>query len=163
MRIRPFLPLVSLALSLTAHAQGTVPTFTQGAYTLVGQSPAQNTVTTIPTVLVPVNLVFEAKKVEGSSFVMDAKQDVPRVLHSPIFTPIAFAAAGKTQYADALLRTTFPSATNWHTQLSKPEIKPVTLTIPVGFGYILTSQKTHTSFAVADLEFVQRALFQQLP
>ena len=163
MRIRPFLPLVSLALSLIAHAQGTVPTFTQGAYTLAGQSPTQNTVTTIPTLLVPITLVFESKQVAGSSFTMDAKQDVPHVLHSPIFTPTAFPTAGKTQYADALLRTTFPAATNWHTRFAEPTVKPVTITIPAGFGYILTSQKTHTSFAVADLEFVQRELFKQLP
>jgi hypothetical protein len=95
-----------------AHAQGTVPTFERDAggrsYTLVGRDPAQGGVTVIPTVLVPLSLSFDAKKTAGKPFVMDAGVDVPRVLHSPVFSKFAFASAGATQYADAMLRTTFP-------------------------------------------------------
>ncbi|MGC1461358.1 MAG: chitinase [Terracidiphilus sp.] len=149
------------------HAQGTVPTFDRAAggrsYTLVGRDPAQGGVTVIPTVLVPISLSFDAKKIAGKPFIMDAGADVPRVLHSPVFSKFAFASAGATQYADAMLRTTFPKADGWHTLLGKPEVKPLTITIPVGFGYVLTSKKTGRSVAVVDVEFLQKELFKQLP
>ena len=62
-----------------------------------------------------------------------------------------------------MLRTTFPKADGWHTLLGKPEVKPVKITVPAGYGYILTSKKTGGSFAVVDIEFLQRELFKQLP
>jgi len=150
-----------------AHAQGTVPTFERAAggssYTLVGHDPAQGGSTTIPTVLVPITLSFDAKKTAGKSFLMDASADVPRVLSSPVFSKFVFASAGATQYADALLRTTFPKAEGWHTLLGKPEVMPVKITIPVGYGYVLTSKTSSRSFAVVDVEFLQKELFKQLP
>ncbi len=111
------------------------------SYTLVGRDPAQGGVTVIPTVLVPISLSFDAKKTAGKPFIMDAGFDVPRVLRSPVFSKFAFASAGATQYADAMLRTTFPKTEGWHTLLGKPEVKPLTITIPVGFGYVLTSKR----------------------
>ena len=125
--------------------------------------PAQGGTTTIPTVLVPITLSFEAKKTAGKPFVMDAAPDVPRVLRSPVFSKFAFPSGGTTQYADAMLRTTFPKADGWHTLLGKPEVKPVKITVPAGYGYILTSKKTGGSFAVVDIEFLQKELFKQLP
>lgn len=148
-------------------AQGTVPTFRyaagQGSYTLLGGDPAQEVTTTISTVLVPVTLAFEAKKTGSSPFIMDAAPDVSRVLRSPVFANFAFPGGGTTQYADAMLRTTFPKHERWHTLLGKPEVKAVRITVPVGYGYILTSKKSGRSFAVADLEFVQGELFKQVP
>jgi hypothetical protein len=95
-----------------ACAQGTVPTFErlagQAKYVLAGGDPALGGITTIPIVLVPVTLAFEAKKTGGKAFVMDAARDVPRVLQSPVFSKFAFTSGGTTQYADAMLRTTFP-------------------------------------------------------
>ncbi|MGC2161145.1 MAG: glycosyl hydrolase family 18 protein [Silvibacterium sp.] len=165
MKFISLLSLFVLPLGLS-HAQ-TVPTFKitvgQSSYTLAGSDPSQGQTTTIPTVLVPVTLSFEAKKVDGRPFVMDASSDVSRVLRSPVFSKAAFASGGHTQYADAMLRTTFPGAAGWHTLLGQPEIKPVTITIPASYGYILTSKKTGASFAVADIEYVQKQLFQQLP
>jgi chitinase len=160
--------LFLLLLSLyPAHAQGTVPTFEYAdggsSYTLVGRYPAQGGVTTLPTVLVPITLSFDAKKTAGKPFLMDASADVPLILRSPIFSKFAFASGGATQYADAMLRTTFPKADGWHTLLGKPEVKPVKITVPVGYGYILTSKKTRRSFAVVDVEFLQKELFKQLP
>jgi chitinase len=93
---------------------------------------------------------------------MDATPDVPRILASPIFSPFDFGPAGTTQYADALLRTTFPNAKNWHTLLAKPEVKPIKITIPAGNGYVLTSKKDNATVAILDLEFIQE-LFKQLP
>ena len=100
MRIKPICLLFLLALSLqSAHAQGTVPTFVhtvgQGSYTLVGRDPAQGGTTTIPTVLVPVTLSFEAKKTDGKPFVMDAAADVSHVLRSPIFSKFAFPSGDR--------------------------------------------------------------------
>lgn len=158
--------LLALPLQL-AHAQGTVPTFHHAAgpnsYTLLGGEPAQDVTTQIPTVLVPVMLSFEAKKTAGKPFVMDAAQDVPPLLRSPVFSQFAFPSGGATQYADALLRTTFPKRDQWHTLLGKPEVKPVRITVPAGYGYILTSKQSGRSLAVVDIEFLQREIFQQLP
>lgn len=150
-----------------ACAQGTVPTFHkvigEASYTLVGTDPVQGSTTTIPTLLVPVTLSFEAKSVNGRAFVLDAIPDVPRLLRSPIFASFEFRSGGKTQYADAMLRTTFPGADGWHTLLGRPEVKPVKITIPAGYGYILTSGKTGGALAVADIEYVQKELFRQVP
>ncbi|MBZ5621287.1 MAG: chitinase [Acidobacteriia bacterium] len=168
MRSKSICLLFLLVLPLHfAHAQGTVPTFQyavgQGSYTLVGRDPAQGGTTTIPTVLVSVSLSFDAKKTAGKPFIMDAAPDVPRVLRSPVFSKFAFPSGGTTQYADAMLRTTFPKADRWHTLLGKPEVKAVRITVPVGYGYVLTSKKTGGSFAVVDVEFLQKELFKQLP
>ncbi|WP_263358454.1 chitinase [Acidicapsa ligni] len=176
MRIKSLCLLVLLALSpltfAAAHAQqgtnaGTVPTFQHtigsSSYTLVGRDPAQGGTTAIPTVLVPITLSFEAKKTAGKPFAMDAASDVPGILSSPIFTRFAFTPGEKTQYADALLRTTFPRQGGWHTLLDKPEVKPLKITIPIGFGYVLTSQKSGQSLAVVDVQFLQKELFKQLP
>src|ERR1035437_6455918 len=150
-----------------ARAQSTVPTFQQAAgqgfYTLLGQDPARGGATTIPTVLVPMTLSFDAKKTAGKPFIMAAAQDVPRILRSPVFSKFAFPSGGTTQYADAMLRTTFPRAAGWHTLLGKPEVKPIKITVPAGYGYILTSKKTGGSFAIVDVEFLQKELFRQLP
>jgi len=166
MRINSTYLLFLLPLHL-ARAQGTVPTFQhssgQGSYTLAGGDPVQGGTTTIPTVLVPITLSFDAKKTAGKPFVMDAAPDVPRVLRSPVFSKFAFPSGGATQYADAMLRTTFPKAVGWHTLLGKPAVKPLKITVPAGDGYILTSMKTGESFAVVDVEFLQKELFKQLP
>ena len=163
---------VSLIFLLVASmhslcAQDTVPTFQsvvgQGAYTLVGNDPAQAGTTTIPTVLVPVTLSFAAKRAAAKPLAMDPTADVPRILRSPVFSNFAFPSGGATQYADAMLRTTFPKADGWHTLLSKPDVKPVKITIPIGYGYVLTSRKTGGSFAVVDIEFLQKELFKQVP
>jgi chitinase len=168
MRMRSVSLLLLLLVSLrVAQAQGTVPTFKhtvgQTTYTLVGRDPGQGGTTTIPTVLVPIALSFESKKVDGKPFVLNAATDTRSILASPIFSRFAFARGNTTQYADAMLRTTFPTANRWHTLLDKPEVKPITITVPSADGYILTSRKKGRSFAVVDLEFVQRELFKQIP
>ncbi len=168
MRIKSIGLLSLLVLPLQfVGAQSTVPTFQhalgQGSYTLVGGDPAQGGTTTIPTVLVPITLSFDAKKQAGKPFIMDAAPDIPPVLRSPVFSKFAFPSGGVTQYADAMLRTTFPNAEGWHTLLGKPDVKPAHIAVPVGYGYILTSKKTGGSFAVVDVEFLQKELFKQLP
>ncbi len=168
MRFNPIGLLFLLAVPLHfAHAQSSVPTFQhtagQGSYTFLGRDPAQGGTTGIPTMLVPITLSFDARKTDGKPFIMDAATDVQRILRSPVFSRFAFPSGGTTQFADAMLRTTFPKADGWHTLLDTPELKPVKITVPVGYGYILTSKKTGSSFAVMDIEFLQKELFRQLP
>src|SRR5882757_9257741 len=111
MRLKSTCLLFLLALLLrSARAQSVAPTFQhafgQGSYTVVGADPTQGHITTIPTVLVPITLSFDAKKHAGKSFIMDAAPDVSPVLRSPIFSKFAFPLGGATQYADAMLRAT---------------------------------------------------------
>jgi chitinase len=165
MQIRS-LQLLSLVTLRLAIAQGTVPTFeySVGAakYVLVGGDPARGGITTVPTVLVPVTLAFEGKKIAGRPSMMEATPDVPRVLDSPVFSNFRFPSGGTTQYADAMLRTTFPAADSWHTLLGKADVRAVKITIPAGYGYVLTSKASGRSFAIVDIEFLQKELFKQL-
>jgi chitinase len=167
---------VLLVLQLNvSRAQGTIPTFRRTAgsasYVLPGGDPVKGGATTIPTVLVPIALYFEAggtvgreaRRTAGKPFIMNAEPDVPGVLRSPVFANFAFPSGGATQYADAMLRATFPAADGWHTYLGKPEVKQVKITVPVGFGYILTSKQSGGALAVADIEFLQRELFKLVP
>jgi chitinase len=168
MRIHSICLFFLLALLTgSVYADGTVSTFQhtfgKSVYMLAGRDPAQGGTITIPTVLVPITLSFETRKIAGHDFVMDAAPDIPRVLDSPIFSKFGFPSGGTTQYADALLRTTFPNAGEWHTLLGKPEVKAIKINIPLGFGYILTSKKTGRPFAVVDIEYLQRELFKRLP
>jgi len=144
-----------------------VPTFTrtvgQSTYTLAGHNPADGGTTNIQTVLVPITLSFDASKPTGKPAIMDASPDVPSILRSPIFSKFRFSSENTTQYADAMLRATFPDSRDWHTLLEKPHVHPVKIAVPVGYGYILTSKKSGRSFAVVDLEFLQKELFKLLP
>lgn len=159
--------VLGILLVKAATAQGTVPTFRYSAgeasYTLAGGDPAKGGTTTIPTVLVPVTLAFEGKKIAGKPFVMDAARQAGRITGSPVFTATPFPAGGSAQYADAMLRATFPKAADWHTVLGQPEVRPLRITVPAGYGYILTAKQSGRSMAIADVEFVQREIFKQVP
>ena len=160
--------LIFCALSgCAASGQGTVATFqyrTGGlSYTLAGRDPAQGGTTVIPVVLVPLTLSFEAGRRHGAPFTMDAAPDVQRILRSPVFARFGFGPAGNTQYADAMLRTMFPAAKQWHVLLGKPRIEPLKVAVPVGYGYVLYSKRTGTSLAMADAEFLEREIFRRIP
>ncbi|HEX4038582.1 MAG TPA: glycosyl hydrolase family 18 protein [Acidobacteriaceae bacterium] len=170
----PLVVLLVLSGGL-AFGQGTAPTFRynpgHGLVTLPGRDPAQSGTeagtTVIPTVLVPVRLEFDTRQTSGKPFTLDAAGDVPRVLQSPIFAKAAFGSQGTTQYVDAMLRATVvpgvaETAAGWHTLLGRPEVRPVTVKIPPGYGYVLTSKRTGTAMGMADQEYVQRAIFQQI-
>ena len=149
------------------RAQGTAPTFRydtgHGSVTLPGRDPSQGGTTVIPTVLVPVRLQFAAGHTAGKPVTLDAAGDVPRLLRSPVFANVPFAAEGATQYADALLRATVGSAAGWHTILGQPEVRQLTVEIPPGYGYVLTSKRTRTLLAMVDAEYLQKQIFRQIP
>jgi chitinase len=149
------------------YGQGTAPTFRynkgQSSLTLPGRDPAQGGTTVIPTVLVPVRLEFDAGPNGGKPLTLDAAGDFRLVLRSPVFSKAAFGAEGTTQYIDAMLRGTAETAGQWHTLLGQPEVLPVTVEVPVGDGYVLTSKRTGTQLGMADAEYVQRAIFKQIP
>ena len=161
-----FLLIVSLGVAAaTGYGQGTAPIFryntNHGMVTLPGRDPAQGGTTVIPTLLVPVRLRFDARS--DKPLILDAAVDLPRVLNSPVFSKGTFGTEEPTEYADAMLRATTGTAAGWHTLLGKPAVHPVTVEIPTGYGYVLTSKRTRTRLGMADAEYVQRAIFQQIP
>jgi chitinase len=168
MRIAPFLSVFFIVLaSGVGFGQGTAPAFRydtgHGQITLPGRDPAQDGTTVIPTVLVPVRLRFDAGQPLGKPLTLDSAADVPRVLRSPVFAKVPFAAQERTQYADALLRATVGTAATWHTLLAQPQVRPVTVDIPPGYGYVLTSKRTGTRLGMVDVEYVQQEIFRQIP
>jgi chitinase len=151
----------------------TIPTFTnsfvtngkQYSYTVAGQKPEAGGTTTIPTVVVPLSLFFEASGGRsGNKVVMNVEDEVPVILHSPIFERHTFRT-GNTQYGDALQRAQFYKAakSGWHTLLGPPQLAPpIRIDVPAANGYVLHSKRTGKSLAVVDLDFVQKQLLQHL-
>ena len=167
MRIARFLLMIVLMLQAEAgYGQGTAPTFRyntgQGTVALPGRDPALGGTTLIPTVLVPVRLQFAARQPAGKPISLDGAEDVPELLGSPVFSKAAFGAEAPTQYMDAMLRATTGTRAEWHTLLGQPEVRPVTVEIPAGYGYMLTSKRTGTELAMVDAEYVERAIFQRI-
>ncbi|HEX5410769.1 MAG TPA: glycosyl hydrolase family 18 protein [Terriglobia bacterium] len=151
-----------------------VPTFTRSftaagreyQYTVVGKDPGEGGTATIPTVVVPVSLVFDAPADKAAKAVeVSTADDVEKVVQSPIFQKHAFAT-GDTQYGDAIQRAQFykeASARDWHTMLGQPRVaSPMQIAIPPANGYLLASKKTGHSLAIVDLDFVQKKLFDGL-
>jgi chitinase len=147
--------------------QGTAPTFqfntAHGVVTLPGRDPRRSGTTVIPTVLVTVRLHFLAPPAEKAPAILDAAADAPRLLHSPVFSKVTFGAGETTQYLDAMLRATTKTASGYHTLLGTPQVRAVTVEIPPGYGYMLTSKRTGTHLGMADVEYVQREIFRQIP
>jgi chitinase len=183
-RFHPVVVCVLLALcvvlspackkSAPAGPQISVPTFTRSFtaagrdyhYTVAGRDPSQGGTTTIPTLLVPVSLVFDGSTDKaGKKLEISAAPDAPKVVQSPIFQKHAFAT-GDTQYGDAIQRAQFykeAEAKDWHTLLGQPRVtSPLQIIIPPANGYVLTSKKTGHSLALVDLNYVQKELFKGL-
>jgi hypothetical protein len=95
----------ALAQNPPSQSVRTVPTFIgsfvtngkQYSYTVAGQRPESGGTTTIPTVLVPLSLSFEASgRRSKHKPVMNAEGDVSKMLHSPIFRKFAFATGASS-------------------------------------------------------------------
>jgi chitinase len=151
----------------------TVPTFTGSfvtnakrySYTVAGRKPESGGTTTIPSVIVPLSLSFEASGGPGGhKSAMSAVGDLAKILLSPVFQKFAFAT-GNTQYGDAVQRAEFGGATHpeWHTLLGQPQLtRPIQIDVPAANGYVLHSRRTGESLAIVDLDFVQKQLFKKL-
>ena len=154
----------------------TVPTFTGSfvtdgkrySYTIAGQKPESGGTTTIPTVVVPLSLSFDASaNGQRNKVVMNAEGDVRAILDSPIFQEFPFAT-GKTQYGDAVQRAQFyktakEAAKEWHTLLGRPQVAtPMQIDVPAANGYVLHSQRTGKSLGIVDLDFIEKQLFEHL-
>jgi len=164
-----FLVLLGL-LPVPLRAQGSLPSFTHlsgdATYTVLGHDPAKGGIAHVPVTLVPILLTFEASKGVTFSPVLD----IPKIVRSPIFVNHGFAT-GTTQYADALLRTSFyktadsaNTLSNWHTLLAKPTVAPVLrIQIPTGYGYTLSDRRASRTMAVVDVEWLQKKVFDVVP
>lgn len=164
MRVHWFcLSLLGTLSVIAAHAQGTVPLFQHSfgdqTFTLAGGDPATGATTSISVTLVPLKLTFPGVQ----PVALDASTDVRALLASPLFKRFPFPTGGNTQYTDALLRSTLGTSAAGHTLLAKPSVKAVTIQIPAGYGYVLSSKKNRGKIAVVDMQYVQRELFKQLP
>lgn len=164
----------AIAQSAPPSAAVSVPTFTgsfttagkQYQYTVAGRNPELGGTTTIPTVIVPLSLVFAGQPHNPA---ISAASDASKVVDSPIFQKFSFAT-GKTQYGDAVERAEFYKQASskkgskaWHTLLGQPRVTPVVqIEIPAADGYLLTSRRTGRSLAVVDLEYVKKELFKSL-
>ena len=106
--------------ALVARAQ-TVPVFQHtengAAYSIAGQNPAQGGTTRIPVIIIPVALQFASHAGE----LLDPASIIPQLLQSPLFVSFPFPGQASTQYADGMLRASFPHPDNWHTLLAKSE------------------------------------------
>ena len=112
-------------------------------FNIVGTDPAKGAATTnIPTVIVPINIVFEAGTVNTSKpsgpVELDGSGVVPAVQNSPIFQVADYKVGGTdlgvTQYGDALQRGEFHNipgfSSDYHVLLDNPMVMPtVTITV----------------------------------
>jgi len=69
----------------------------------------------------------------------------------------------KPKYADPMLRATFPKQTPGIRCSASPKSKPLAITVPVGYGYILTQKRPGGSLAVVDVEFCKRKFLSSFP
>ena len=157
-------------LPIPLSAQGSLPSFTHtngdASYTVLGNDPAKGGVANIPVTIVPVSLSFETSK----SVVLSSALDIAKIKRSPIFRRYKFEV-GTTQYADALLRTSFYQAAksastlaDWHTVLATPTVAPVLkIEIPAGYGYTLSDKRAARTMAVVDIEWLQKKIFGSVP
>lgn len=160
---RSLAAIVALAFAASVARTQTTPMFQHtengAAYSIAGQNPAQGGTTRIPVIIIPIALQFASHGGE----LLDATSAIPQLLQSPLFVPFPFPGQASTQYADGMLRASFPHADNWHTLLAKSDVLgEVTIQVPREAGYLLTS-KQGGKLGIADIDFIQRELFKRVP
>lgn len=166
--MRRYLCCLATLFLFTKTSQAKLPTFeyttANSSVTILGRDPAQGGRTLIPIVVVPVALAFESRQSAGKPYRMDPAPDMPALLQSPIFQPTRYSDDGTpAQYLDGLLRSSFATASDWHTILASPRVQPgITVRVPLGSGYVLSSRRSGRSVGIADLQFVQREIFKQI-
>src|SRR5262249_48030247 len=129
----------------SATALRTIPhfedTFVYGnqtyRYTMVGADPKTTKKTTrIPTIIVPLRLVF------ADGHIFDRSRMIGSVRRSPLFHPAEFID-GRTQYGDAIQRAefwTYTQSTGYHVLLRRPRVTATAvITVPSAAGITATS------------------------
>jgi len=141
-----------------AHWHGTATNPTDGityGFNMVGADPSANTPTTIPTDIVPINVVVGGAAYNGTDVVAPT-------LNSPLFTnqdysntPWVTASAGgftaggplspintSNQLEDATMRSQFnKGGTNYHVLLSPVVHDPITINVPSNQGTLLQTAR----------------------
>jgi hypothetical protein len=153
-----------------------VPNFTRSfnfggqtfPYTMVGQDPAKDQPTFVPTQYIPISFFFdEFVDQNGNNIVIDATAITDEIKHSPLFDNSQFAN-GFTQYEDAQMRAEFfPLFSNkkqsddddgFHVILGHPQILiPVTVEVPVGSSEVFVDPAGNF-FALIDFSFMDSQL-----
>lgn len=137
--------------------------------TFVGGNPLLGSGTTsIPTVIVPLNVVFQ----DGSG-TLDASPLISNILQSPVFNPTQFSAGstdlGVTQYGDAVQRAQFWILTNpagvspnYHVLLTPTVLPAITINVPVGIGHIVHTAVGNIPLGIVDDSFWEPVIFNLL-
>jgi hypothetical protein len=128
---------------------------------MVGTDPAAGSATTVvPTVIVPLRMVFSR---DGS--VLAAPGMAQELASSPLFTSFPYVV-GTTQYGDAHRRADFWSAVattspDYHTLLGAPTILPTrTLTVPAALGHTFLFPSANRLFGYVDGQWFSLQLKQ---
>ncbi len=132
----------------------------------VGTNPTEEGGTTIiPTVLIPLKIVFSTGEVFDGSKVIDP------VMNSPIFQKTSFHSGnvdlGVTQYGDAVMRAQFWNLPgfhqNYHVLLGTPVIAPtVTITVDVSQGQGFVAPLAGEPSGFVDVNLLDNILQAQL-
>jgi hypothetical protein len=137
-------------------------------FNIVGTDPSlgANT-TTIPTVLVPLRIVFPGP----GSPTLDGSNIITATQNSPIFLAANYTVGavdvGTTQFGDALQRAQFWNlpgfSPGYHVLLGTPSVAaPVTITVPAGLGNTFPLSNGGL-MGVVDTTFFEQALIALLP
>ena len=135
-------------------------------YDMVGTNPKNGSATTIiPTVLIPLRLVFPDGQVfDASTDLIDGRTAIQGIVASPIFQSYPFVLGGTnvgtTQYGDAFQRANFWStvstrARNYHVLLRQPSVMPVqTIEVPAEAASYYTNPDTGDVLPLVDSGFL---------
>ncbi|HET9921025.1 MAG TPA: hypothetical protein VFQ30_14335 [Ktedonobacteraceae bacterium] len=131
-------------------------------YTMVGTNPSNGSATTtIPTIIVPLKVVFSG----GSS--LNGSQKLTLVKNSPLYQNASYSS-GTTQYADAMQRAEFwktvsSKAANYHVLLGAATVTAtVTIKVPAADGFTEHAGSNNTLIGLADVNWFDGQIQAQL-
>ncbi len=157
-RVRPIFSVIhhTVPFGDAAHAilAATPPTWTFSySYggttyreTLLGRSPTGGVTTTVPVVVVPVQLTYGTVVMSPERVLADGETTVQNTLASPLFQQQTYVQGGTdvgtTQYGDAFQRAslwgTVHTHPGYHLLLAAPTVEPLqSLTVPARFGAVV--------------------------
>ncbi len=114
--------------------------------TFLGSSPTAGATTTVPVVVVPVQLTYGSVVMSPERVLADGETTVQNTLASPLFKDLTYTQGGTdvgtTQYGDAYQRAslwgTVHAHPGYHLLLSAPTVEPLqSLTVPARYGAVV--------------------------